>query len=289
MLGGTGVACYCLATELWRKGRTETNGQDRRPILNCPYGRGRRGKTGKARLRIRRLGVRIPPSAPGRSRSEACGPSRPDPGHRPQEVPHPYLLVKSDLVKSELPRKRCPSSSSRSWEAVTRRKTPRWPTSSSSGWSWRRPSCHRPPPRATGGSSTRIQRSRHLAPIRAPRDRHPRAGRRRPHIPYGPHRPQPRRGSKLFPRREGHQDSRRPPHRPRHHHRRGSVRTRPRGTCRDRGAARARRNPRAIATEAGPYEFGSRPSRWEDRLVPWLFLLGGLIFGVGWLVGVALL
>jgi len=72
------------------------------------------------------------------------------------------------VVKSKLPSKRCPSSSSRSGEAVTRRRTPRWPTSSSSGWSWRRPSCHRPPPRATGGSSTRIQRSRHPAPIRAP-------------------------------------------------------------------------------------------------------------------------
>jgi hypothetical protein len=48
-------------------------------------------------------------------------------------------------------------------------------------------------------------------------------------------------------------------------------------------------DPPAIATEAGAYDFGSRPGRWVARLVPWLLLLGGLIFGVGWLVGVVLL
>ena len=48
-------------------------------------------------------------------------------------------------------------------------------------------------------------------------------------------------------------------------------------------------DPRAIATEAGAYEFESRPSRRADRLVPWLLLLGGLILGVGWLLGAVLL
>ncbi len=48
-------------------------------------------------------------------------------------------------------------------------------------------------------------------------------------------------------------------------------------------------DPRTIAAEAGAYAPETRPSRWTDRLAPWLLLLGALIFGVGWLVGVVLL
>ncbi|MDA8056569.1 MAG: hypothetical protein M0032_01140 [Actinomycetota bacterium] len=47
--------------------------------------------------------------------------------------------------------------------------------------------------------------------------------------------------------------------------------------------------PRTIAAEAGAYESETPPSRWTDRLAPWLLLLGGFIFGIGWIVGVVLL
>lgn len=48
-------------------------------------------------------------------------------------------------------------------------------------------------------------------------------------------------------------------------------------------------DPRAIAAEAGAYGLETRPSRWSDRAAPWLLLLGGFIFGIGWIVGVILL
>ena len=48
-------------------------------------------------------------------------------------------------------------------------------------------------------------------------------------------------------------------------------------------------DPRTIAAEAGAYESETPPSRWTDRLAPWLLLLGGFIFGIGWIVGVVLL
>jgi hypothetical protein len=48
-------------------------------------------------------------------------------------------------------------------------------------------------------------------------------------------------------------------------------------------------DPRTIAAEAGAHAPDTRPSRWSDRLAPWLLLLGGFIFGIGWIVGVVLL
>ena len=47
-------------------------------------------------------------------------------------------------------------------------------------------------------------------------------------------------------------------------------------------------DPRAISAEAGADD-SDTPSRWTDRLAPWLLLLGGFIFGIGWIVGVVLL
>lgn len=47
--------------------------------------------------------------------------------------------------------------------------------------------------------------------------------------------------------------------------------------------------PRAIAAEAGVAAADSRLTRQADPLVPWLLLLGGFLFLVGWLVGVVLL
>ena len=48
-------------------------------------------------------------------------------------------------------------------------------------------------------------------------------------------------------------------------------------------------DPRSIAAEADPYALQARPTRWTDRFTPWLLLLGGFFFGVGWLLGVVLL
>ena len=48
-------------------------------------------------------------------------------------------------------------------------------------------------------------------------------------------------------------------------------------------------DPRTVAAEAGAHAPDTHPSRGTDRVAPWLLLLGGLIFGVGWLVGVVLL
>lgn len=48
-------------------------------------------------------------------------------------------------------------------------------------------------------------------------------------------------------------------------------------------------DPRTIAAEAGAHAPDTHPSLRTDRVTPWLLLLGGLIFGVGWLVGVVLL
>jgi hypothetical protein len=47
-------------------------------------------------------------------------------------------------------------------------------------------------------------------------------------------------------------------------------------------------DPSAIAAGAGAAEFRPRV-RWADALVPWLLLLGGFVFVVGWFLGVGLL
>ncbi len=47
-------------------------------------------------------------------------------------------------------------------------------------------------------------------------------------------------------------------------------------------------DPSAIAAEAGAADLRPRV-RWADALVPWLLLLGGFIFIVGWFLGVGLL
>ena len=48
-------------------------------------------------------------------------------------------------------------------------------------------------------------------------------------------------------------------------------------------------DPRSIAAEAGAHAPEIQPSRRTDRVAPWLLLLGGFIFGIGWIVGVILL
>ena len=48
-------------------------------------------------------------------------------------------------------------------------------------------------------------------------------------------------------------------------------------------------DPLAIAEEAGASAPETGPSHWTDRLAPWLLLFGGLLYGIGWLVGVILL
>jgi len=48
-------------------------------------------------------------------------------------------------------------------------------------------------------------------------------------------------------------------------------------------------DPRTIAAEAGAHARATHPVRWTDRVAPWILVLGGLICGVGWLVGVVLL
>ncbi|MDA8282137.1 MAG: hypothetical protein M0Z42_02295 [Actinomycetota bacterium] len=47
-------------------------------------------------------------------------------------------------------------------------------------------------------------------------------------------------------------------------------------------------NPEEIAAEAGARAV-SGPGGWADALVPWLVLLGGFFFLIGWLAGVGLL
>lgn len=47
-------------------------------------------------------------------------------------------------------------------------------------------------------------------------------------------------------------------------------------------------DPRAIAAEAGAHGF-SDVARSSDRFAPWLLLLGGFLFVVGWFAGLALL
>ena len=47
-------------------------------------------------------------------------------------------------------------------------------------------------------------------------------------------------------------------------------------------------DPSAIAAEGGAAEFRPRVP-WADALVPWLLLLGGFVFVVGWFLGVGLL
>ena len=56
--------CYSFATQLDDTSWTESYGQHEDLDVSCSYGRGSARKTVCAGLRIRRLGIRIPPSAP---------------------------------------------------------------------------------------------------------------------------------------------------------------------------------------------------------------------------------
>ena len=59
--------CYLPATEPWQTDQTGGHSQDPVPVPSRPGGQGRTGWTDGMRLRIRRLGVRVPPSAQHKS------------------------------------------------------------------------------------------------------------------------------------------------------------------------------------------------------------------------------
>jgi hypothetical protein len=57
------ISCYWFATEHDRTAKTGVNAAEYPQDLTCPYRSGRTPWTRLMRLRIRRLGVRVPPSA----------------------------------------------------------------------------------------------------------------------------------------------------------------------------------------------------------------------------------